>query len=94
MINYPPMPQAGELNQEDAEGSTPIQSAVRAGMRKRAVHLASLGANPYTKDRYGQSAIRMARTMGWTICADLMEDAYTAWTKSQETATLSATTGS
>lgn len=88
MIHYPPMPEAGELNQEDAEGSTPLQSAVRAGMRKRAVHLASIGANPYTKNRQGLSAIRMARNMGWSICADLMEDAYAAWTKDQGSATL------
>lgn len=93
MNHYPPMPTAGEENREDHEGYTPLHSAVMAGQRKRAIQLAAAGANPYHKNRQGLSPIRMARNMGWVLCAELMEEAYEAWTETVRSATLAEQPG-
>lgn len=54
-----------DMEAEDNEGSTPIQTMVRGGDVAAACCLARLGADTFKKDRNGQSAMRMAKTMGF-----------------------------
>ena len=53
------------LEAEDAEGSTPIQTMARGGDVSSACVLAKLGADAFKKDRNGQSAMRIAKALGF-----------------------------
>lgn len=50
---------------EDDEGSTPIQTMARGGDIASSCILARLGADAFKKDRHGQSAMRIAKTLGF-----------------------------
>lgn len=62
-------------NARDAEGATPLHRALRGGWMESALALIRSGANPYSKDRHGLNALRIAQGMGYPT-----QDLEGAWT--------------